>query len=173
MEKIIRLDNPSYEKIDYSDYVEETKKEILKSKSEILKKIPKENIVGLCYTYDYTNGYLAEIVHEYVVMSVKGLLVEGSALDYYAGTVDKEYSARSENNILLFLPLICITNMEDEQRKNYISNLDELGYIELPVYFSNKKENEIIKLFENNKSQLLEKETSEEVYTVKVKKVQK
>lgn len=178
MERIIRLDNPSYKKIDYSDYVGETKKEILKLKKEIIKKIPKENIVGLCCTHGFAMGYLEndksemlDEVREYVVMSVKGLLVEGFALDKCAHVVNKEYPTCSNNNILLFLPLICIDNMEYEQRKKYISNLEKLGYIELPPFFAEKTENEIIKLFENNKFKSLEEETPEKVSTVKVSKI--
>lgn len=146
MEQIIRLDNPNFKRINYLDYTIETKQEILKQKQETIKNIPKENILGLGYTLDYCDfefPYTCTI-REYVVINMKGFLTSLEELD--RPSYDEKYPACSENDMLLFLPLVCICNIEERvEIDNYISNLKELGYVELLEFFH--KKSEIIELF--------------------------
>lgn len=168
MQQIIRLDNPSYKKIGYIDY-SKNEREILTLKEEMIKKIPKENMVGLCYTTNYmigdnlmaNNNYEYNIydVREYAVIGIKGIFTEKYALDKCGCTCNQEYSACSVNDILLFLPLSCIDHMNEFQRNNYISSLNELGFIELPIGFNEYDDDKIIELFKDKEEPLKVKVT--------------
>lgn len=171
MEKIIRLNNPNFKGINFLYYKGISKLDILKSKSDTIKKIPRENILGLGYNIQFiqTNGgkssddiTYAENICEYAIVKVdKEAKLDLKTREFY------------KDKLLLCIPLssLIFGSEYKVESERYKLKLNKLGYIELPLNFTCLENNDLIELFENNKFKSLEEETPEKVSTVKVSKI--
>lgn len=155
MNNVIELDNSNFKGLNFLYYNGKSKQDVLKSKSETIKKIPKENILGLGYTKNFIEVYDGKSmddvtcgydIFEYVIVCA----------NRRAEFNLKTFETHSEK-LLLCIPLCNIAFQDEKAEEEYKSNLDELGYIELPLNFKCLENNELIELFESNKGNILKK----------------
>lgn len=120
----------------------------LNCKKEIIANIPYESL-GFGYTVSHNvhcnsnsfdNIEYEEQISEYIFLKSKRMNILGKLEDYIS--------------YLQFFDMISYSNIrkvEEEQSEKYKSELKEMGYIELPEWFSSLSDDELIELFEHTK----------------------
>ena len=143
MPKITEIYNENFKYINFMYYVGKRKREILKGKEKVIKKMQKDKILGLGYTINYMQTYNGKSMND---------------VTYAEGICEYIFTQPSEMEIL------CISLgdivFEDEyklEREKYKSDLEGLGYIELPPDFRNMEPNDLVDLFKFSKNKTMEK----------------
>ncbi len=155
MNNVIELDNLNFKAINFLYYNGKAKQDVLKCKSETIKKIPKENILGLGYTEEFMEVYDGKSMDDVTCgYDIFEYAIVGA--DRKAEFNLKTFEIHSEK-LLLCIPLCNIAFQDEKEVEKYKSNLDELGYIELPLNFRCLENNELIELFKSNKGSVLKK----------------
>lgn len=143
MSKITEVYDENSKSINFMYYVGKRKKDILKSKERIIKKVQKDKILGLGYTVNYMKTYNGKSMNDVTH-------VEDVCEYIFTQPSEMEVLCISLGNIIF----------EDEykvERERYKSDLEGLGYIELPLDFRNMEPNDLVDLFNLNKNKTMEK----------------